>query len=101
MNCKHCNGTGVEPTADGIPCSQCKGTPSWVRSSMVGSSSSTTVGDVAGAAMDGVSDFLFWDAIGDIASSAVSGLGTAAECVGDVAGAVAECAGDIIGSAFD
>lgn len=94
--CSHCNGTGVEPEADGLECHVCKKPTATYKVR-----NSSMFGEVAGATADGVSDFMFWDAIGDIASGIGSGIGTVAECAGDVLGTVAECAGDVIGAAFD
>lgn len=81
MDCKNCNGTGVEPTADGLECHVCK-RPMQVE--MYNASGVMTgVGEFVGDVADAVADFFIWEAIGDVASG------------------VAECVGDAIGAAFD
>jgi hypothetical protein len=99
--CTNCNGTKVEPNADGLSCHACVAVPSWVQrhgGTATTQNNLAPVADAAGAVADGVSDYFLISAIGDAVSAVGSGIGTVAECTGDAVGAVGECVGEIIGA---
>lgn len=90
MNCKHCSGTGVEPTADGLRCHRCHPERRDTNSS-----------EVPAIVAESVDGYFVFEAIGDAVSAAGSGIGTTVEGVGSAAGAVIECIGEILGAALE